>query len=98
MFVVDDQPFEAPLVNELSEMLIWQPMSSKVQQRLGDFAAAQVTPGELAALVQDAALAPVTLSRNARNWLLFDRQGDYLDVVAQEHGTRLLEAMQLASE
>ena len=98
MFVIDDQPFEAPLVNELSELLIWQPKNSAVQQRLADFAAVQVTPGELAALIQDAGLAPVTLSRNPRNWLLFDRQGDYIDVVVQEHGPRLLDTMDLACE
>ena len=98
MFVIDDQPFEAPLVNELSELLIWQPKSSDVLQRLADFDAVQVTPGELAALIQDAALEPVTLSRNPRNWLLFDRQGDYIDVVVQEHGSRLLDTMDLACE
>jgi len=98
MFVVDDRPFKAPFVNELSELLIWQPKSADVRQRLADFAAAQVTPGELAGLVQDVGLSPVTLSRKSRNWLLFDRQGDYVDVVFQEHGPRLLEAMDLASE
>jgi hypothetical protein len=98
MLVIDDQPFAAPPVNELSELLVWQPKSSDIRERLSSFARAQVTPGELAALAQDAALSPVTLSRNPKNWLLFDRRGNFVDVVVSEHGTRLLEVMELAAE
>ncbi len=98
MIVVDDQPFAAPPVNELAELLIWQPKSNAVCDRLTSFASVQVTPGELAALLQDASISRVTLSRNSRNWLLFDRHGEYVTVVGNENGPHLLKAMDLACE
>ncbi|MDP6723025.1 MAG: hypothetical protein QGF59_30455 [Pirellulaceae bacterium] len=98
MIVVDDQPFAAPPVNELAELLIWEPKSNAVRDRLTSFASVQVTPGELAALLQDAAISRVTLSRNSRNWLLFDRHGEYVTVVGNENGPRLRKAMDLACE
>ena len=98
MFVIDDNPFVGPPVNELSELLIWQPKNSDVRHRLDSFAAVQVTAGELAALLQDAVLSHVTLSKNSRNWLLYDRQGDYVDVIVSDQGARLSDAMKLAAE
>ena len=98
MIVVDDQPFAAPLVNELAKLLIWQPKSAGVRDRLASFASVQVTPGELAAMLQDASIAGVTLSRYPKNWLFFDRQGKYVTAVGTENGPRLLKAMDLASE
>ncbi len=97
LIVVDDRPFAAPLVNELSDLVIWQPRSREVRRRLENFAAIQVTPGELAGLIHDAGLAPVTLSRSPLNWLLYDRDGKFVEALVSEHGRRLPEVMDVAA-
>jgi hypothetical protein len=98
LFIVDDQPFAAPVVNELAKLLIWQPKNAEVRERLNSFAAVQVAPGELAALLADASIAQVTLSRNRLNWLFFNRRGEYVTAVGIEGGPRLRKAMDLATK
>jgi len=98
MLVVDDQPFKAPPVNELSNLLVWEPRSLELRKRLAAFACAQITPGELTALVHDASLPPMTLSSTSFNWLIFDRHGEYVDNVINENGTELLKTMERAVE